>query len=67
MKASTRICRPFIKAVDDCEIRKGLHKRFIEHFGLNSDAYEKNFVEGGASIKTRFERMQDGMIKKETL
>lgn len=67
MKASTRLCKPFVKAVDDCEIRKGLHKSFIEHFGLNPTAYEKNFVDGGASIKTRFERKQEEQLAKDAV
>lgn len=56
LKGTVRLCKPFLKTVEDCEFRMGHHRAFIEKFNLKADNFEKLFIEGGGAIETRFAR-----------
>jgi hypothetical protein len=56
MKGSVRLCKPFLKTVEDCEFRMGYHKLFLEKFKLKANSFDGLFVEGGKVLNSRFER-----------
>lgn len=56
MKGSIRLCKPFLKSVENCEFRMGFHRNFLEKFDLSHEAFDKKFLEGSLATETRFNR-----------